>query len=251
MNEEGCELCGGRGWIVDLATNQARRCTCHSTRVRSRRVDDLGIPPKYQGCRLTNFILVGDGNAREQLSAARRSCELYVEEFLELDGSPRETGLIFVGPSGGGKTHLAVAVLIELAEQYGVQGRFVDFTGLVADIQATFRSDSTRNQADLLRPLQEADIVVVDELGARRSSPFVFDTLYLLINGRYMARRPTLFTSNYYLTSEADGDPSDGAQTLAGRVPDSLISRLHQMAEPVVLGAVDDFRHVLQAHQHR
>ena len=251
MNEEGCELCGGRGWIVDLATNRARRCTCHSARIRSRRLDDLDIPPKYQGCRLTNFILVGDSDARGQLSAALRRCELYVEEFLELDGSPRETGLMFVGPSGGGKTHLAVAVLNELAEQYGVRGRFVDFTNLVADIQATFHPDATRNQADLLGPLQEADIVVVDELGARRSSPFVFDTLYLLINGRYMARRPTLFTSNYYLTTEADGEPASGARNLVGRVPDSLISRLHQMAEPIPLDAVGDFRHVLQAHKHR
>ena len=249
MNEEGCELCSGRGWIVDLATNRARRCTCHSTRVRGRRVDDLGIPPKYQGCRLTNFRLAGD--VGDQLLTARRDCDQYIEEFMELDGSLNEAGLVFIGPSGRGKTHLAVAVLIELAEQYGVGGRFVDFTSLVADIQATFQPDAPRNQADLLRPLQEAEVVVVDELGARRPSPFVSDTLYLLINGRYMARRPTLFTSNYYLTSEAEGDPADAARNLAGRVPASLISRLHQMAKPILIDAVGDYRHELQAHQHR
>ena len=249
MNEAGCEFCQGRGWIVDLVTNRARRCSCYQTRSRSRRLDELGIPPKYQGCRLSNFRLAGDAN--DQLRAARRSCELYIEDFLELDGSLRETGLVFVGPSGRGKTHLAVAVLVELAEQYGIRGRFVDFTSLVADIQATFQQGADRSQADLLRPLQEADVVVVDELGARRPTPFVSDTLYLLINSRYMARRPTLFTSNYYLTSEADGEVISAAQTLAGRVPASLVSRLHQMAKPIPIDAVGDYRHELQAHQHR
>lgn len=249
MNEEGCELCQGRGWIVDLATNRARRCTCHAARVRSRRLDDLGVPLKYQGCRLTNFRLAGD--VSDQLLNARRDCDRYIEEFMELDGSLNETGLMFIGPSGRGKTHLAVAVLMELAEQYGVRGRFVDFTSLVAEIQATFQSDATRHQDDLLRPLHDADVVVVDELGARRPSPFVSDTLYLLINGRYMARRPTLFTSNYHLTAGADGDSAAAAGSLTGRVPASLISRLHQMAKPILIDAVGDYRHELQAHQHR
>ena len=247
MSEAACEYCRGRGWVVDLVTNRARRCTCHSARVRSRRLEDLGVPPKYQGCRLSNFRLAGD--VGDQLLRARHDCDEYIDEFLEHDGSLSERGLVFLGPSGRGKTHLAVAVLIELAEQYGVRGRFVDFTSLVADIQATFHADAERSQADLLRPLQEADVVVVDELGARRPTPFVSDTLYLLINSRYMARRPTLFTSNYYLAPE--GEDVAGARTLAGRVPASLVSRLHQMAKPILIDAVGDYRHELQAHQHR
>ena len=249
MNEPSCEFCQDRGWIVDLVTNRARRCSCYRARVRSRRRDDLGIPPKYQGCRLSNFRLAGD--VSDQLLEARRSCDRYIEDFLERDGSLRETGLVFVGPSGRGKTHLAVAVLYELAEQYGVRGRFVDFTKLVADIQSTFQPGNELSQADLLRPLQDADVVVVDELGARRPTPFVLDTLYLLINGRYMARRPTLFTSNYDLTAEGDDDVP-AAQTLAGRVSVSLVSRLHHMAKPIRINDdVGDYRHDVQAHQHR
>lgn len=249
MSVADCEFCHGRGWIVDLDTNRARRCSCHRARVRGRRLDELGIPPKYQGCRLSNFRLAGD--ADDQLSAARRSCELYIDEFLELDGSLRETGLVFVGPSGRGKTHLAVAVLVELAQRYGVHGRFVDFTSLVADIQATFQAGASLSQADLLRPLHEADVVVVDELGARRPTAFVSDTLYLLINGRYMTRRPTLFTSNYYLAPEGDEEDIPAGRRLGDRVPASLISRLHQMAKPIPIDAVGDYRHELQAHQHR
>lgn len=249
MSEAGCEFCQDRGWVVDLATNRARRCSCHSARVRSRRLEDLGVPPKYRGCRLSNFRLAGD--VGDQLLRARHDCDEYIDEFLENDGSLSERGLVFVGPSGRGKTHLAVAVLIELAEQYGVRGRFVDFTKLVADIQSTFQPGNELSQTDLLRPLQEADVVVVDELGARRPTPFVLDTLYLLINGRYMAKRPTLFTSNYDLTVEGAGDVSAG-QTLADRVSASLVSRLHHMAKPIrISDDVGDYRHDVQAHQHR
>ena len=249
MNAQGCELCQDRGWIVDVETNRARRCRCYQERLRSRRRDDLGIPPKYQGCRLSNFRLAGD--VGDQLLRARHDCVQYIDEFLESDGSLSERGLVFVGPSGRGKTHLAVAVLYELAEQYGVRGRFVDFTSLVAEIQATFQQGVELSQADLLRPLQEADVLVVDELGARRPTPFVSDTLYLLINSRYMARRPTLFTSNYYLTAEEGGEDIPADRTLAGRVPASLVSRLHHMAKPIPIDAVGDYRHQVQAHQHR
>ncbi len=249
MNERGCEFCRDRGWIVDLVTNRARRCSCYQARVRSRRRDALGIPPKYADCRLSNFRLAGD--VSDQLLEARRNCDRYIEDFLERDGSLRETGLVFVGPSGRGKTHLAVAVLCELVEQYGVWGRFVDFTSLVAEIQATFQQGVELSQADLLRPLQEADVLVVDELGARRPTPFVSDTLYLLINSRYMARRPTLFTSNYYLNTGEDGADIPADRMLAGRVPASLVSRLHQMAKPISIDAVGDYRHELQAYQHR
>ena len=248
MNAESCEFCGGRGWIVDLRTNRARRCNCHLARIRRGRLDGLGIPPKYQGCRLSNFRLAGD--VHDQLLRARRDCDLYIDEFLEHDGSLCERGLVFIGPSGRGKTHLAVAVLVELAEQYGVRGRFVDFTSLISEIQATFQADADQNQTDLLRPLQEADVVVVDELGARRPTPFVSDTLYLLINSRYMAKRPTLFTSNYYLAAADDGDGTPPEQTLDSRIPVSLVSRLHQMAKPIPIDAVGDYRHELQAHQH-
>ncbi len=248
MSQEECEFCHGRGWIVDVPGNTARRCRCHAEQVRERRRGALGIPPKYEGCRLSNFRLAGDVN--DQLSAARRASELYVEDFIELDGSLCETGLIFLGPSGRGKTHLAVAVLIELSKQYGVRGRFVDFTSLVAEIQATFHVDSSLSQDDLLRPLQKADVLVVDELGARRPTPFVADLLYLLVNGRYMARRPTLFTTNYYLDPE-DPDDARVGSSLEGRVPRSLISRLHQMARPIRIDQPGDYRQDLQAYQHR
>ncbi len=273
MSDGRCEVCGGRGWIVDVATNRARRCVCHATRVRRRRMDGLGVPAKYSSCRLSNFRLAGDRDG--QLLNARSACERYIEDFLELDGSLGEAGLLFIGPSGRGKTHLAVAVLIELARQYGVRGRFVDFTSLVADIQATFQPEVAGSQAELLRPLTEADVVVVDELGARRPTPFVSDTLYLLINGRYMARRPTLFTSNFYLSAADEPDRGDeggeaggrgfsgasrhdradrpvrGGRGLNGRVSESLVSRLHQMAKPIYIDAVGDYRRELQAHQHR
>jgi len=254
-----CPECRGRGWIVvpdGASAGRARPCSCRDRDAVKRLWVTAGIPPRYRHCRLSNFhTSSGSKREGEQLFKARALAQRYVDEFAQ-PGGFRESGLLFQGPPGAGKTHLAVAILIELIERYRVRGRFAEFPSLLFQIQSTFDPGSPESQRQILDPLAEAELLVLDELGSQKTTPWVRDILYLIINGRYTRRLPTLFTTNFRL------EAADGAKETRGRdmlaavaqevtatsLPPPLISRLYEMAQLVSLTDVEDFRREHKAH---
>jgi DNA replication protein DnaC len=137
-----------------------------------------------------------------------------------------------MGPVGTGKTHLAVAALQALITDKGVRGRFVDFTTLVLEIQMTF--DGSGTSRDILRPLINADVLVVDELGAGKPTPWVMDLLYYLVNTRYVSERLTIFTTNY-----SDFTHTAGQESLTDRISARIRSRLFEMCRRLELRGGD------------
>jgi DNA replication protein DnaC len=250
-----CPECGGRGWKVesDGGAGTAVRCDCAKRQRGEFYLAHAGIPERYLRCRLDNFkaTVSADAKIRQQLTRAHKQCRLYVDSFLDLEENRfRESGLIFIGPPGIGKTHLAVAVLIELIERYKLRGRFVDFTSLLHQIQSTFDPGSPESKRQVLDPVIDAEVLVLDELGAQKPTDWAKDMLYLIMNTRYTARRPTLFTTNYRLDDGGEG--ADDPQALASRLSPLLVSRLYEMAQPVrMVTGTWDFRRDVKMHQHR
>jgi DNA replication protein DnaC len=272
-SNEPCPLCTGRGWVVerDGRAGTARPCACRERDVAPRLLAAAAVPARYRHCKVGNFqISSGSREERAQLLQARTAAQRYVDEFLQAEGRFRESGLLFIGPPGVGKTHLAVGVLVELVERFRVRARFAEFTPLIHQIQSTFDPGSPESKQEVLDPLIGAELLVLDELGAQQPTPWVRDILYLIINSRYTRRLPTLFTTNYRLEAATapkpaatpqsgptrldrgrDPDPAparEEADLLASRLPAMLVSRLYEMAQPVVLTGVEDFRREHKAH---
>jgi len=221
-----CPHCDDTGWRpVEIdGVRRVVRCDCWRQTLAGKLAAEAQIPPRYRRCDLENFRTDTDSH-REAVEKARR----FADRFPVVD-----KGLFLLGHPGVGKTHLAVAVLKLVIQTKGARGLFYDTRELLRLIRSTYNPLVHTAEMDVLRPVMQADLLVLDDLGAEKTSEWVEETLNLIVNTRYNERRATLFTSNYEIKEDVS-DPD----ALAVRVGFRMWSRLHEMCEFMTLGGPD------------
>jgi DNA replication protein DnaC len=201
--------------------------------VLRRQLERAGIPPRYLDCRFRTF-------------AVRQGTQRAVQAAQDVAVDARQ-GLVLCGPAGTGKTHLAVSMVAARIEQWledwpeevveqerdgmtyaarrpEVRVRLVSVPGFLDQLRSRIRfADSIDPLPDLIA----ADLLVLDDLGREKVTDWASERLYVLVNERYNALRPTVVTSNY---------PPD---VLADRGYDAVISRLVEGSSAVVISAPD------------
>lgn len=231
---QACSVCGGTGWkpVEQEGVRRVVRCDCQLETALARRLAAARIPPRYEHCTFDHFgTNIHENPAFNQsLTAARFRAEGFVREFMP---GQTQTGLLFMGPSGVGKTHLGVAVLRGLLEK-GVEALFYDFRELLKAIQASYNPVSQTTELQVLAPVLEAEVLLLDDLGAGKPSDWVLETVGHIINSRYNDKRVTLITTNYL-----DVPPTPAEYKLADRIGERMRSRLIEMCEGVEIQAKD------------
>jgi DNA replication protein DnaC len=232
-----CGKCQGTGWVLEDAggSQVARRCVCFGDRVKQALIDQANIPRRYLNCSLDNFEVHNDSH-RDDLKISRQFVKNYPAQDI---------GLVFIGPCGVGKTHLAVAIIQELVRTKDAACIFYDFRDLIREIQSTFTPDSVLSESDILAPVFSSEVLVLDELGAKRPTAWVEETVFTIINHRYNHKKMTLFTTNYPDTDETedrrDSFYKKGDESLIDRIGVRLRSRIYEMCKVVEMWG-DDYR---------
>jgi DNA replication protein DnaC len=241
-----CPKCQGTGWLLEDAggSQVAKRCTCFGDRWRQSLLDQANIPRRYQSCTLDNFEVHNDSH-RDAL----KICRQFVKNY-----PAQEVGLVFIGPCGVGKTHLAVAIIQELIRTKDAACIFYDFRDLIREIQSTFTPDSVLSESDVLAPVFSSEVLVLDELGAKRPTAWVEETVFTIINHRYNHKKMTLFTTNYPDTDETedrrDSFYKKGDESLIDRIGVRLRSRIYEMCKVVEMWG-DDYRKMAKQASYR
>jgi DNA replication protein DnaC len=240
---EVCPICGGRGLCIVQEDGKqfAQDCVCRLQRRAERMLGRAHIPRRYEHCSLESYE-ANFPSSHRSLGAAHLRARKFVESYpLETAG----TGLLLTGSIGVGKTHLAVGILQALVAERGATGLFFDYRDLLKQVQHSYNRQVSATELEILAPVFEAEVLVLDELGASKPTDWVWDTVAHILNTRYNDRRTTIITTNYAnagpLGTESGARASMREETLGDRIGERMRSRLQEMCVVVEMQG-DDFR---------
>ena len=222
-----CEICHGTRWksvIVD-GVERLTRCDCWRDELVTQQMAISRIPKQFARAELATF----EGRGSNLKLEAYRLAAKFVNDFPVVD-----KGLLFYGPHGVGKTHLAVGILKEAIRKKGARGFFFETRDLLRMVRDTYNAKVEDRELDVLKPVLEADLLILDDLGAEKTSEWVQETLGFVINTRYNGQRPTIITTNL-----SDSLDDDDPRSFVFQIGSRSRSRLREMCAWVEIGGVD------------
>jgi DNA replication protein DnaC len=248
-----CPICDGTGWKqlgVPGKASRMTRCDCRMAARNQQLLAKAQIPARYKNCTLANFNIEMDGISLS-VRNAHRDAQRFVQEYpLE------KQGLLLIGSIGVGKTHLAVGMIQALIRDKGVPCLFCDYRELLKEIQNSYNPAVQATELEILKPVVEAEVLVLDELGAVKSSEWVWDTVSYILNSRYNEQKTTIITTNFpdapsgaaqkehsrlekKSRDEHDARAASREETLGDRITDRMRSRLLEMCRARTLKGPD------------
>ncbi len=246
MAEAVCAHCHGTGWKISVSegVSSAEPCECRGEARSKALLANAGIPVNYTAASIDNFVLPRDNPAgRAAMADVVLTVRTYLREYPVLD----RPGLLFIGSPGTGKTHLAVAALRHLIQR-GFEGLFFDYQNLLDQIRSGYDKGSGIIDREAYRTALDAEILLLDDLGAHRVTDWVEDTVTSIITYRCNHRKPLIATTNLR-DPEAGDRRGSGLDAdihskffLEERIGMRARSRLFEMCRIVRMPQVEDYR---------
>jgi DNA replication protein DnaC len=187
-----CETCGGAGYLrYDVPVGHALfgqivPCQCRQDELRAReRARLVALSGLQPAMRRMTFDAYSPRDAGTQQALA---------DAVTFAAEP--SGWLYLhGGYGCGKTHLLTAIAWSLVDR-GVSAFYVVVPDLLVKLQATFNDGSDETFAERFKRIKDADVLLLDDLGAEKSTEWAQAQMFDLINSRYLAEKPLVVASN-------------------------------------------------------
>lgn len=203
----------GRIWPV-IAICEMQRKKSEQQRLQ-KMLGATEVGKRFSNRRFETFAVTAENED------AHCKCLEYADGFPYQNGK----GLLIVGSCGAGKTHLAVSILNRVIEKR-TMGLFVTVPELLAEIRKNFNVDS---KSDLIEKVKQIPFLILDDLGTERTTEWVLEQLFVIINSRYENMLPTIITTNCNMSE------------LEEKIGQRIISRIIEMCDGIKMNC-DDYR---------
>lgn len=200
-----CPKCEDTGFVG------GRRCSCLEELIRKYSVEDLNSRSRMKLSGFDTFSLdyypedLNGVPCRSVMANSLSYCINYARNF-----SSSSPSVFMLGKTGLGKTHLSLAI----AEEVLSKGFSVAYGSIIDYLRKIEQEHFGRSDGDTLKTLFDADLLILDDLGAEFESSFYHSVIYNIVNTRLNQGSPTIISSN--LTP----------QELQSRYPERIVSRL-------------------------
>lgn len=202
---EKCPVCKGSGWLRrDVPVGhphfgKPEKCRCRQALDRARRKREI-------------MSLTGLGGVRDK---SFRNFNVRVPGVQQAAKAARDYAaspagwLVLLGPVGCGKTHLAAAISNDCFDRLDMAVLFVTVSDLLDHLRATFSPSSAITYDEQFSRMRDAELLVLDDLGAHHETDWAREKLFQLLNYRYnlagsvdertgRSRAMTVVTSNLF-----------------------------------------------------
>lgn len=169
-------------------------------------------------------------NVSAENKDAYEAAMMFVRKFSAEETKGR--GLILKGPVGTGKTHLTAAIVNNLVKS-GYPCIFGNVTALLGRLRESYGGDGD-NEGAIMQKYCNSSLLVIDDLGKEKSSEWVQERLYAIINHRYEHYKKVIITTN------------DNFKTLEKNIGEAAISRLIEICDGYEVGGKDYRKRCLQ-----
>ncbi len=211
-----CPYCDGYGNIID--EKGGRLCSCVRRELILSEFDEARIPFRFKEESLETF---------DPYKVALKTLLKQIHEYIDNYSEKNAKGLYIYGRTGSGKTHLAIGILKALIAR-GYSGVFYNVVDLLDAIRETYGQNAEYTKNHFAQQWKR-QLFVLDDFGVQKTSSWVTDRLYALINRRYQDCKTLIVTSNIPMND------------LMMRVDETLASRIIDMCNEIEIRA-DDYR---------
>lgn len=227
-----CPVCEDKGWLsYDTKTGVMEHCKCTLDRLHKRLFRNSGLAEEEHSKRFDTFDLryYGDSVDQERAKRVVARCSRFAADVA--GGGHVSSGIGIIGSVGRGKTHLLLSVFNYIADNnprltmiYSVAADLLD------DLRASYDQDAEVSFSEKLRTLVEADLLLLDDLGAEKWNEWVENTFFRIINGRLVRHKPFVFSTNL------------GVEDMCMVVGERIHSRIYSTCDILHLLGRDDIR---------